>query len=249
MAIKLKQNKANIDLTASVGQTIKGDDGGYYIPAVDPDGILTWTPSEEGMEPVISSNIKGPQGLPGKDGKDGKDGAQGPQGEPGPQGIPGTPGKDGKDGTMTFEELTEEQKASLKGEKGDPGAPGKDGEDGEPGTPGVWVGNTAPTDEYNVWIAPAGEETASLVTYDEMVEYVDTHATGGSDVDLSNYYTKTETNEEISKAIAAIPPTDLSKYALKTELPDMTTYYTKTEIDAVVGDIGAVLDSINGEVI
>lgn len=35
----------------------------------------------------------------------------------GPKGDPGEPGKDG---TMTFEELTEEQKAYLKGEKGDP---------------------------------------------------------------------------------------------------------------------------------
>ena len=41
--------------------------------------------------------------LNGKDGKDGEN------------------GKDGKDGTMSFEELTEEQKASLKGDKGDDG--------------------------------------------------------------------------------------------------------------------------------
>ena len=83
-----------------------------------------------------------------------------------------------------------------------------------------------------------------------MVEYVDEHGGGGgASVDLSNYYTKEETNSEIEKATAAIVIPDLTSYALKTELPDMTTYYTKTEIDAVVGDIGAVLDGINGEVI
>ena len=50
--------------------------------------------------------------------------------------------------TMNFEDLTEEQKASLKGEKGDPGVPGKDGytpvknvdyfdgKDGQPGADG-----------------------------------------------------------------------------------------------------------------
>lgn len=36
-------------------------------------------------------------------------------------------GEDGADGTMTFADLTEEQKASLKGDKGDTGASGKDG--------------------------------------------------------------------------------------------------------------------------
>lgn len=51
---------------------------------------------------------------------------KGPQGEP------------GRDGTMTFEELTPEQRASLKGDKGDPGEPGRDG---EPGTT-TWAGIT-----------------------------------------------------------------------------------------------------------
>ena len=90
-------------------------------------------------------------------------GEQGPQGEP------------GKDGTMSFEDLTEEQKASLKGDKGDKG------DNGEPGSPGVWVGNTAPTDEFNVWIAPAGEGSEGLVTAEQ----------------LNNYYTKTEVDNAI----------------------------------------------------
>ena len=77
------------------------------------------------------------------------------------------------------------------------GEQGPQGEQGIPGEPGVWVGNTEPTDEYNVWIAPAGEETPSLVTYDEMVEYVDEHG-GGSGADLSNYYTKTEVDNAIN---------------------------------------------------
>ncbi len=41
----------------------------------------------------------------------------------GAQGVPGPPGKDGKDGAaLTFDQLTEEQKAQLKGPKGDTGA-------------------------------------------------------------------------------------------------------------------------------
>lgn len=51
-------------------------------------------------------------------------GPQGPQGEK------------GADGTMTFEDLTEEQKASLKGEKGEKGDTGEQGPQGEQGIQG-----------------------------------------------------------------------------------------------------------------
>lgn len=48
----------------------------------------------------------------------------------------GTDGKDGADGKMSFEELTEEQKASLKGDPGEPGKAGADGKDGQAGKDG-----------------------------------------------------------------------------------------------------------------
>lgn len=66
-------------------------------------------------------------------------GPAGPQGETGPQ---GPVGPKGADGTMTFEDLTPEQKASLKGDKGDTGAagpqgdPGPKGDKGDPGPQG-----------------------------------------------------------------------------------------------------------------
>lgn len=46
-------------------------------------------------------------------------------------------GPAGKDGTVSFEDLTEEQKASLKGDKGDKGDPGTPGSDGLDGADGV----------------------------------------------------------------------------------------------------------------
>ena len=49
----------------------------------------------------------------------------------------GEKGEPGKDGTMTFDDLTEEQKASLKGDKGDPGEQGPKGEDGYTPVKGV----------------------------------------------------------------------------------------------------------------
>lgn len=76
----------------------------------------------------------------------GKDGEQGLPGEKGEKGDKGDPGEKGKDGTMSFEELTEEQKASLKGD------PGEKGEPGETGDSGVYIGNEEPTNGAKVWI-------------------------------------------------------------------------------------------------
>lgn len=58
---------------------------------------------------------------------------KGPAGPVGPQ---GPVGPEGADGTMTFEDLTPEQKASLKGDKGDKGDTGAAGPQGEPGPKG-----------------------------------------------------------------------------------------------------------------
>lgn len=82
--IQLQQTKKNISLSEK--QFLKGDDGGYYVPAVDAEGNLSWTPTVEGMPIPEAVNIKG------KDGRDGIDGA------PGKDGKDGTNGKDGKDG-------------------------------------------------------------------------------------------------------------------------------------------------------
>ena len=82
---------------------------------------------------------QGPQGPQGPQGETGATGPQGPQGE---TGATGPQGPKGKDGEVTFESLTDEQKASLrgepgaKGEKGEKGDPGAKGEKGEKGAPG-----------------------------------------------------------------------------------------------------------------
>ena len=67
----------------------------------------------------------------------------------------------------------------------------------------------------------------------------------GEDVDLSVYYTKTETNAEITKAINGIvhPKPDLTNYYTKSETntainnakPDLTKYALKTEIPSTAG--------------
>lgn len=75
-----------------------GEDGGYYKPAVDASGNLTWTASKSGMPAISGQNIRGPQGAQGPAGADGQDGAQGPAGEQGPQGLQGPAGQDGAQG-------------------------------------------------------------------------------------------------------------------------------------------------------
>ena len=88
---------------------------------------------------------RGPKGEKGDTGAQGPRGEKGDTGERGPQGETGATGPQGpkgKDGEVTFESLTDEQKASLrgepgaqgeKGEKGDPGAQGEKGEKGDTG--------------------------------------------------------------------------------------------------------------------
>ena len=58
-----------------------GEDGGYYQPAVDASGNLTWAASKSGMPDIAVANIKGPQGPAGADG------APGPKGEDGDSGV------------------------------------------------------------------------------------------------------------------------------------------------------------------
>ena len=97
MAIQLKTNSGQVDLTAKLA---KGENGGYYTPSVNAEGKLTWFPSDDDMPAVEDTNIRGPQGLPGEAG------VQGPQGE---QGLPGLDGKDGESGVYVgTEEPTDE---------------------------------------------------------------------------------------------------------------------------------------------
>ena len=59
----------------------------------------------------------------------------------------------------------------------------------------------------------------------------------GGSADLSNYYTKTETDEAIDNAVAAIPQPDLSEYAKKSELfsKDYNDLTNKPTIPSVEG--------------
>ena len=135
----MEEHDIKVDLTGYATET-------YVNEAV---AAIELTPGPQG--PKGDKGDRGEQGPAGKDGAvgaTGADGAQGPQGPKGDKGDKGDPGPAGKDGTMSFEDLTEEQKATLKGDKGDKGEQGeqgpigpegpagKDGQDGAPGADG-----------------------------------------------------------------------------------------------------------------
>ena len=75
-------------------------------------------------------------------------------GPPGPQGVQGIQGPPGRDGVVTFENLSQSQRNSLKGDRGEQGPPGPQGAPGPRGADGARgatgpAGNTGP-------IGPAG---------------------------------------------------------------------------------------------
>ena len=151
----LKANTAtkNADAAAKRADDAANDvqkklDNGEFVGAQGPKGEKG-EPGPQG--PQGETGATGPQGPKGEtgatgpQGPKGEKGAIGPQGPRGETGATGPQGPKGKDGEVTFESLTDEQKASLrgepgakgeKGEKGDPGAKGEKGEKGDPGAQG-----------------------------------------------------------------------------------------------------------------
>ena len=135
---------------ASGAQKVANDvqkklDNGEFVGAQGPKGEKGDTGAQGPRGEKGDTGERGPQGetgTTGPQGPKGETGAIGPQGPRGETGATGPQGPKGKDGEVTFESLTDEQKASLrgepgakgeKGEKGDPGAQGEKGEKGDPG--------------------------------------------------------------------------------------------------------------------
>lgn len=110
-----------------LGKTeLRGEKGdrGYKGDKGEPgDSITISSTRKQGRDTVItfSDNTV----ITVQDGIDGKTGPTGPQGERGLPGPTGPQGPKGKDGTMTFADLTEEQKESLRGPRGLKGDNGK----------------------------------------------------------------------------------------------------------------------------
>lgn len=121
-------------MTGSIG-VVYGKDGKSAYEVAVKNGF-------EGTEEEWLASLKGEQGE------------QGEQGEKGEKGDKGDPGADGK---MTFEDLTAEQKATLKGDKGDKG---------DTGNSGVYLGSGEMPSDCNVQIDPHGD----VLTMEQLIE-------------------------------------------------------------------------------
>ena len=86
---------------------------------------------EEGHSGTVEDFLDAIKGATGEQGPIGATGEQGPKGDTGPQGATGATGA-----ALTWDDLTEEQKAELKGETGDTGPKGDTGPQGEAGPRG-----------------------------------------------------------------------------------------------------------------
>ena len=154
--------------------------------------------------------------------------------------IPGPQGEPGKSAYQSavdngFKGTEKEWLASLKGQPGEKGAKGdigpvgpagEDGKDGAigpagpQGSPGIYLGTTEPTD-VSVWLDPSGD--ADIVVSIE-------------DVKALGYLTEEEIDEKISAI--EVPEMDLTDYALKSEIPDVSEYQTEAQVIALIEEYG-----------
>lgn len=174
----VKYGNKDKSLSLNKGEVFRGDDGGYYIPSIDAEGNLSWTPTAANMEIPAETNIKGPQGEPGKDGEDGiYVGSSEPTGEEliwiNPDGQPASDfateeyvdeaiaaaqlgGSGGEINLSNYYTKAQVDKAiqeieltpGPQGEKGDKGDPGEQGPKGDQGIQGEPGADGQPGSDY-----------------------------------------------------------------------------------------------------
>ena len=221
MSVKFQKNEPGLIITQKV---MKGDDGGYYIPAVDENGNLTWTPTEEDMPAVDGANIKGKDGEPGPKGESGVYVGSEPPEDSGynvwinPAGdLPAELATKGYvDERIEKIELTPGPKGD-KGDKGDQGIQGEKGDKGDPGATGA--NGVSATHSWN----------GTILTI--------TSASGTSSADLKG--DKGDTGEQGIQGIQG-PKGDIGPKGDKGEKGDAFTYadFTQEQLAGLVGPQG-----------
>lgn len=177
-----------------------------WKPTVAADGTISWTRTVSTTKPA-DQNIKGPKGDPGETGPTGAQGPKGDTGETGPKGDKGDPGE--------------------KGDTGDKGPAGEQGPKGDAGE-GVPTGGTAGqvlrkktgADFDTEWSnagSGSGEENVIEIVQVNGVALVPENKT---------------VNVEVPTTVSEL--SDSSNYALSSDIPDMTDYYTKAEADGLL---------------
>lgn len=119
------------------------DTGEKCVGPQGPAGQNAAAMTYEALTEAQKEALRGPKGDAGARGPQGATGAQGPKGDKGDKGDTGARGETGPQGPagrdaapVTYDALTDEQKAALRGPKGDAGAAGPQGPKGETGAQG-----------------------------------------------------------------------------------------------------------------
>lgn len=123
-----------------------GPRGATFTPALDAEGVLSWT-NDAGFENPAPVSVRGPQGQQGETGAEGPQGPKGDTGERGAQGWTFTPSVDTEgnlswtnDGSLANPETVNimgpQGPQGPQGTKGDTGAQGPKGEKGDQGEAG-----------------------------------------------------------------------------------------------------------------
>ena len=143
----------------------------------------------EDFTPEQLENLKGPKGDTGSVGPQGLTGPQGPKGDTGLQGLTGEQGPKGDKGDVGpqgpqgIQGLTGRE--GPIGPQGIQGPQGEKGDKGDTGSSGVYIGDTEPIGDYNVWIDPNGSETSGLATKAELANKQD-KLTAGTNITIDS---------------------------------------------------------------
>lgn len=236
-----------------------GDTGATFIPNVDVDGNISWT-NDKDLDNPSSINIKGPKGDIGETGPQGIQGVQGIQGPKGEKGITGDKGDKGE--PFKYSDFTQEQLEALRGPQGVIGPIGPQGEQGIQGEQGPKgdkgdSGEIPDMSEYATKNTYASYNNAGLIAFESSggIKYnlvaIDTGSSYKAMPVPVIESAKSQDIENATDLYHPLVPANIGVLSNKIKsmlnlisVTELNEYYTKTEIDAKIGNIEELLASI-----
>lgn len=227
----------------AAGET--GPRGATFTPALDAEGVLSWT-NDGGFANPAPVSVRGPRGPQGEKGDTGDAGPQGPAGADGGYYQPGISAEGLLTWTPSRGGMPAVSAASVigpRGEKGETGAQGPAGADGAPGAAATVAVGTVTTGAAGSTASVVNAGTSSAAVLNFVIPRGDkgeTGAQGPAGADGAD-------GAQGPAGAAGADGKSAYQYALEAG-------YTGTEAElsaalAGLGDINGVLDAINGEVV
>ena len=164
-----------------------------------------------------------------------------------------TPHIDTTDVNNAVSTYVTKHKAELKGDKGDKGETGDKGDTGANGRDGANAVNPNFSIGTVTTLPPSSDTTVTLTgTYPNLVlNFGIPRGADGSDGGSSGEGLTPEQTQQLQTAYEHSQTYHITMEEVNVAINNaqLTNYYNKTEIDTKIGEIGIILDSINGEVI